>query len=49
MGMNLIGFKYLTSTCWEKENQPLTITKDKFTGRYRLGLHSMFVPDSSPF
>ena len=25
------------------------MTKDKFTGRYRLGLKSIFVPDSSPF
>ena len=49
--MNLYGFKYLTSTCWDKKQQPLTIdmTKDKFTGRYRLGLNSFFVPNSSPF
>ena len=34
-----------------KKNQPLTIdmTKDKYTGRLRLGLKSIFVPDSSPF
>ena len=49
--MTLNEFKYLTSTCWNKSYQPLTIdmTKDKYTGRYRLGLNSIFVPDSSPF
>ena len=42
-------FKYLTSTCWNEKYHPLTIdtTKDKYTGRYRLGLNSLFVPDSS--
>ena len=51
MDMTLNEFKYLTCTCWNKNNQPLTIemTKDKYTGRYRLGLNSIFVPDSSPF
>ena len=51
MDMTLDEFKYLTSTCWNKNYQPLTIdmTKDKFTGRYRLGLNSIFVPDTSPF
>ena len=51
MDMTLDEFKYLTSTCWNKRCQPLTIdmTKDKYTGRYRLGLNSIFVPDSSPF
>ena len=44
-------FKYLTKTCWNEKYQPLTIdmTKDKYTGRYRLGLNSIFVLDSSPF
>ena len=44
-------FKILTSTCWNEKYQPLTIymTKDKFCGRYRLGLNSIFVPNSSPF
>ena len=39
----------LTSTCWDKKYQPLTIdmTKDKYTGRYGLGLNSLFVPNSS--
>ena len=51
MEMTLSEFKYLTITCWNKSFQPLTIdmTKDKYTGRYRLGLNSIFVPDSSPF
>ena len=51
MDMTLDEFKYLTSTCWNKNHQPLTIdmTKDRYTGRYRLGLNSLFVPDSSPF
>ena len=51
MDMTLNDFKLLTSTCWNKNYQPLTIdmSKDKYTGRYRLGLNSIFVPDSSPF
>ena len=24
------------------------MTKDKYTGRYRLGLNSLFVPDTNP-
>ena len=51
MDMTLNEVKLLTSTCWNEKYQPLTIdmTKDKYTGRYRLGLNSIFVPDSSPF
>ena len=51
MDMNLNKFKLLTSTCWNKTYQPLTsdMTKDKYTGRYRLGLNSIFVPDTTPF
>ena len=51
MDMTLNDFKLLTSTCWNKIYQPLTIDmgKDKYTGRYRLGLNSIFVPASSPF
>ena len=51
MDMTLNEFKLLTYTCWNEKYQPLTIdmTKDKYTGRYRLGLNSIFVPDSSPF
>ena len=49
--MSLNEFKLLTSTCWSENYQPLTndMTKNKYTGRYRLGLNSIFVPDSSPF
>ena len=52
MDMTLNEFKLLTSTCWIEKYQPLTIdmTKNKFhSGRYRLGLNSIFVPNSSPF
>ena len=51
MDMTLNEFKLLTSTCWNKNYQPLFIdmTKDRCQGRYRLGLNSKFVPDSSPF
>ena len=50
MDKSLNEFKFLTSACWNKNYQPLTIdmTKDD-TGRYRLGLSSLFVPDSFPF
>ena len=49
--VTLDEFKYLTSTCCNEKYQPLTIdmTKDKYTGRYRLGLNSLFIPDSSSF
>ena len=49
--MTLDEFKFLTSTCWNEKYQPLTIdmTKDRYQGRYRLGLNTKFVPDSSPF
>ena len=51
MDMTLNEFKLLTSTCWSKNYQPLTIdmSKDKYMGRYRLGLNNIFVPDSNPF
>ena len=51
MDMSLREFKLLTSSCWNENYQPLTIdmTKDKYTGRYRLGLNSIFVPDSNLF
>ena len=49
--MSLSENKYPTSTCWNEKYQPQTfdMTKDKITGRYRLGLNSIFLPDSSPF
>ena len=51
MDMILNKYKLLTGTCWNKKYQPLTIdmTKDRYQGRYRLGLNSIFVPNSSPF
>ena len=51
MDMTLNEFKYLTSTCWNEQYQPLTIdmTKSAYDGRCRLGLKSILVPDSSPF
>ena len=51
MDMTLDEFKYLTSTCWNKNYQPLTIdmTKDKYCGRHGLGLNSIFFPNCSPF
>ena len=51
MDMTLNEFKYLTSICWNEKYQPFTIdmTKDKYQGRYRLGLNNIFVPDTTPF
>ena len=51
MDMTLNEFNISTSTCWNEKYQPLTIdmTKDKYTGRYRLGLNNIFVPDTTPF
>ena len=49
--MTLNEFKYRTSTCWDKKYQLLTMdmTKNHDQGLCRLGLKSIFVPDSSPF
>ena len=51
MDMTLDECKYLTSTCWNEHDQPLTMdmTKDKYCGLYILGLNSIFVPNISPF
>ena len=51
MDMTLNEFKLLTSTYWNEKYQPLTIdmTKDGYTEIYRLGLNSLFVPDTNPF
>ena len=51
MDMNLNEFKLLTSACWNKNYQRFTIdmTKDRYQGRYRLGLNSIIVPNSSLF
>ena len=51
MDMTPNEFRNLTNICWNEKYQPLTIdmTEDKYTGRYRLGLNSISVSDSSPF
>ena len=51
MDMTLKEFKLLSNICWSEKYQPLTIdmSKNKYTGRYRLGLNNIFIPDSSPF
>ena len=51
MDMTLNEFKYLTNTCWDKKSQPLTkdMIKDKDTGRYRIGLNSLFVQKPKAF
>ena len=50
MDMTPNEIKILTSTCWNENYQLLTVdmTKNRYQGRYRLGLKSIFVPDSSP-
>ena len=49
--MTLNQFKLLTSICWIQNYTPITIdmTRDNFTGRYRSGVNSIFVPDTIPF
>ena len=49
--MTLDEFKYFTKTCRNEQDQPLTIdtTKENYQGWYRLGLNSIFVPNSSRF
>ena len=51
MDITLNEIKLLTSTCWNETYKRLTIdiTKGKCCGRYRLGLLSIIVPNSSPF
>ena len=51
MDMTLNEFKLLTNICWNEKYTPLTIdvTKDKYTGKYRLNLNNIFVPNTSPF
>ena len=51
MDMTLNEYKLLTFTCWNRNYQPLTIdmTKDRYQGRNKLGLNSIFVPNSSSF
>ena len=51
MDMSFNEFKILTSTSWNEKYQPLNIdmTKDKYTGHYRLGLNSILVRDTNLF
>ena len=51
MDMTFNDFTYPTSTCWNEKFQPLTIdmTNVKYTVRYRLGLNSLVIPNSSAF
>ena len=51
MDMTLAEFKSLISVCWTESYCPLTIdmSKDKYTGRYRLNLNNIFIPDTNPF
>ena len=51
MGMTIDEFKYSTSTCCKEKYQPLIIDKtiDCYQVRYRLGLISEFVPNTTPF
>ena len=51
MDMTSNEFKNLTSFCWNEQYQPFTLdmTKNKYTGQYRLGLKSIIVPDSLTF
>ena len=51
MDMTLNEIKKLTSTCCSEKYQPLStdITKDEYTDRYRLGLNSLFLPNTSAF
>ena len=50
MDMFFNEFKYLTSTCWNKQYQPLTIdmTQNAYDGAYRIGLKAKFIPDTTP-
>ena len=45
MDMTLSEFKLLTSSCWNKNYQPLTIDMngDRYQGCYRLGINNIFV------
>ena len=49
MDMTLNELNILTFPCWNERYQPLPIdmTKDKYAGRYRLGLNSLSIPDTN--
>ena len=49
--MTLDEFQNSTSTHWKEKYQAFTIdmTKNRYRGRYRLGLISIIVPTGNPF
>ena len=49
MDMIFKEFKELCSDCWRSNYQPLTIdmSKEIYQGKYRLGLDSIYFPDSN--
>ena len=51
MDKTLNEFELITSICWKEIYQLITIDKTKgtYTDQYRLGLISIFVPNSNPF
>ena len=51
MDLTINEIKILKSICWKDKYQPLTIdwTKDKYIGRFSLGLISISVPDKNRF
>ena len=51
MDTTISEYKFLTSTCCNEKNQLITfdMTKVKYTGPFRLGLNSIFVPGCSLF
>ena len=50
MDMDIQEFKRLCQYAWKQPYTPLTIdmSKNKYEGRYRIGLSTVFIPDSSP-
>ena len=51
MDMTLKEIKLLTNTCCNQKYQLLTtdLTTDKYNGRYRLALNSLFFPITNSF
>ena len=51
MDMSFQELNNRSASSWEQKYQLLTndTTKDKHTGRYRLGLNSLFILDKNPF
>ena len=51
MDMTLNEYILSNSACWNEKYQTLffVVTKEKFTGRHRLKLNCLFVPNTNPF